>query len=142
MSSAPKPAIVLSIAPRWVDLILSGRKTVELRRRGPRDIGVHRNIVIYATKPVCAIVAVGAISEVIKGSPDNLWDAIGPTSGCTKSEFFEYFGKVTAGTAMRLVEVRSIPAIGLSLLRSQLGWHPPVSWMSAGTDLIELVSRA
>jgi predicted transcriptional regulator len=133
--------IVLSIAPCWIDLILSGRKTVELRRRGPKNSDGHRNIIIYATKPLCAIVAVGAVTEIIKGPPESLWHEIGSSTGCTKQEFFDYFDGARTGSAMRLAGVRSIPSTSLSLLRNRLGWHPPVSWMNAGVDLIELVSR-
>jgi predicted transcriptional regulator len=138
---APASTIVLSIAPRWVDLILSGQKTVELRRRGPKNVDGHRNIIIYATKPVCAIVAVGAVTGIIEGPPERLWREIGSSSGCTKKQFFDYFDGATSGAAMRLADVKSVPSISLSLLRRQLRWHPPVSWMNAGGDLIALVSR-
>lgn len=33
--------IIISIRPKWVDLILSGKKTLEVRKSYPREINIH-----------------------------------------------------------------------------------------------------
>ena len=53
---------IISLKPRYVELILSGKKTVELRNRVVRmDPGTV--IWIYATRPVGGIVALAELSR-------------------------------------------------------------------------------
>ncbi len=55
--------LFLSIHPRYVEAILDGRKTVELRKRMPRaEIGTQ--LVIYASMPKCAVVASAVIDRI------------------------------------------------------------------------------
>jgi predicted transcriptional regulator len=133
-----RSTIVMSIAPKWVEMIKSGQKKFELRRRAPKEIG-RCDLLIYATKPISAVVAVGKIVSVLRGRPNTLWCDIGQFSGCTEEEFFKYFDGVVNGAAMQLSEIRSIPPISVTTLRTKLRWHPPVSWMRASADLIKLV---
>jgi predicted transcriptional regulator len=117
---------------------MAGRKTFELRKRAPPNPSA---LIVYATSPISAIVAVGDVDRILRGSPESLWRRIGLSSGCTRKEFFDYFSGTEVGAAMQLTRMVSISPLPLVWLREQLEWHPPVSWMKASEQLIELVEK-
>jgi predicted transcriptional regulator len=136
--------IAVSVAPRWVDMILSGRKTVELRRRGPGPECTGSRMLIYATRPRSALVATCTIAEVSVESPEHLWVETGRESGCTRDEFFAYFAYASRGTALRLEDIASIKGIPLYDLIHRFGWRPPVSWcwIARGSKLLNVVEKS
>ncbi|WP_457280911.1 ASCH domain-containing protein [Polaromonas sp. P5_D5] len=89
-------AVLLSIKPKYADLILAGSKRVELRRSWPsNDIGV---MVLYASSPVQRLVGIAYVDRIEETDPNGLWklaDDYG--GGVTREELDEYFaGKKTA----------------------------------------------
>jgi predicted transcriptional regulator len=89
-------AVLLSIKPKYVDLILAGTKRVELRRSWPsNDIGV---MVLYSSAPVQRLVGMAYIDQIKECNFDALWalaDANG--GGVTHDELKAYVkGKKTA----------------------------------------------
>ncbi|MGH7945971.1 MAG: ASCH domain-containing protein [Opitutaceae bacterium] len=89
-------AVLLSILPRYADLILAGTKRVELRRSWPsNDIGV---MVLYSSSPVRRLVGVAYVDRVNETDVAGLWRlACDYGGGLTHEEFVEYFeGKKTA----------------------------------------------
>jgi predicted transcriptional regulator len=98
-------AILISIKPRYADLILEGSKRVELRRTIPAQrVGI---IAIYSSSPVQSIVALAKVKETIEASPTKLW-AISKENGggLTKAELLEYFNLKKTGYALILENVR------------------------------------
>lgn len=100
-------AILLSIKPKYADLILSGRKRVEFRRTWAADqVGL---IVIYASSPVQRIVATVEVSEVVCASLTKLWSyCTSHGGGLTRRELIEYFDGKAKGYAALLGEVRKL----------------------------------
>ncbi|RYZ82938.1 MAG: ASCH domain-containing protein, partial [Proteobacteria bacterium] len=89
-------AVLLSIKPKYADLILSGSKRVELRRSWPsNDIGV---MVLYSSAPVQRLVGVAYVDRLEERAIDGLWDLANDLGGgVTREELNEYFaGKSTA----------------------------------------------
>ena len=87
--SEVKPSLMLSIHPRFAELILEGRKRVEIRTRfSPRWAG-HR-VSIYATSPVRSLVGEADITRVRSGSPSSIWGEYGTTIGCEQDKFDAY----------------------------------------------------
>jgi predicted transcriptional regulator len=89
-------AVLLSIKPRYADLILAGTKRVELRRNWPsNDIAV---MVLYSSSPVQRLVGVAYVDGVREASVARLWQlACEYGGGVTYDELVEYFaGKETA----------------------------------------------
>ncbi len=89
-------AVLLSIKPKYVDLILAGTKRVELRRSWPsNDIGV---MVLYSSAPVQKLVGVAFVDRIEECDFERLWplaDANG--GGVTYDELKAYVaGKKTA----------------------------------------------
>lgn len=98
-------AILLSVKPKFANLIVEGSKLVELRRTIPAQ--VVGTIAIYSSSPVQAIVALADVKETIEASPSKLW-AIAKDNGggLTKSELIAYFESKKTGFALMLENVR------------------------------------
>lgn len=98
-------AILLSIKPRFANLILAGTKLAEFRRAAPSQ---HvSTIVIYSSAPVQSIVALVDVSETIEGTPSALWAiARDNGGGLTRSELRAYFVGKEKGYAFLLSNLR------------------------------------
>lgn len=72
-------AILLSIKPKYVEMIFSGTKRVELRRNWPikEEIAV---MVVYSSAPVQKLVGVVFIGQIEECDFDRLW-ALADTNG-------------------------------------------------------------
>ncbi|WP_051495520.1 MULTISPECIES: ASCH domain-containing protein [unclassified Methylibium] len=101
--------MLLSIKPKYADLILSGTKTVELRRSWPsNDVGV---MVIYSSAPIQRLTGIALITEIRECTPDALWDvAQAHGGGVTEDELKEYIGKkaLAYGVMLGRVEVAEV----------------------------------
>lgn len=116
---------IISIRPKFVQEILSGVKTIELRRRIP-PIDVGTNLWIYATLPIGAVVAVAVATRIFRGSPDELWSSHGHKAGIAKIDFDSYFQGTSTGIGIELSFVRKICPVSIKHLRSmRKGFHPP-----------------
>ena len=93
--------ILLSIKPRYVKEILSGRKLVEYRKRIPREDGV-RQVLIYASYPVKKVVAEFTVGEYITDTLERLWEQTNEIGGITKECFNDYFDGKDVGCAYRI----------------------------------------
>lgn len=99
-------AVLISIKPKYADLIISGSKRVELRRSWPpTDTGP---MVLYSSSPIQKLVGIAHVASVEERDIDGLWkiaDANG--SGVTLEELQSYMhGKRTGyGLMIGRVEV-------------------------------------
>lgn len=99
-------AVLISIKPKYTDLIVAGSKTVELRRSWPPN-DVHA-MVIYSSAPVQKLVAIAYIDHIEEKDVKGLWDlAQRHGGGVTEKELKEYIsGKKTAfGLMIKSVDV-------------------------------------
>ncbi|MGK5048867.1 ASCH domain-containing protein [Janthinobacterium sp. GB4P2] len=98
-------SILISIKPRYADLILAGSKRVELRRAAPTQ--AIKAMAIYSSSPIQAIVALVEIVEVIEASASRLWEiARDNGGGLTRSELRDYYSGKKTGFAFMLGKVR------------------------------------
>lgn len=111
---------MISIRPAFVDSILAGTKTIELRRRF-LDLPTGSTLWIYSTLPVGAIVAVANLSEIDHDSPRELWRKYHREVGILESHFDTYFDECQLGVALRLTDVRDIPPLKLETIREIRG---------------------
>lgn len=115
----------LSIHPRYVDAILAGEKSIELRRRKPRIS--EGPALIYATSPRMELVATAWMSSVTQEPLGPLWQTAKDSAFVSRSEFHEYFSGLELGTALHLCRVEPFAsAITLERLRKLWrGFQPP-----------------
>lgn len=115
----------LSIHPKYVDAILTGQKSIELRRRKPRIS--EGPALIYATSPRMELVASTWISSVTHASLDSLWKIARESAAVSRSDFLAYFDGLIKGTGLHLEQVQCFgKPIALSRLREIWhGFQPP-----------------
>jgi predicted transcriptional regulator len=116
---------IISIRPNFADAILSGTKTVELRRRIP-PIDVGTRLWIYATRPTAAIVGSAIVGAIIRDTPDALWKKVSKYAAIERDEFDGYFDGSDVGIGITLCTVKPVTHIGIERLRKwRSGFHPP-----------------
>lgn len=94
-------AVLLSVKPKYANLILGGTKRVEFRRSwAVEDVS---EIVIYASSPIQKIVALVEIDDVVVASPSALWQTCKERGGgLTRRELRAYFSGKPKGVAVLL----------------------------------------
>lgn len=116
---------IISIRPTFAEAILSGRKTVELRRRIP-PIEVGARLWIYATRPTASIVGVAIIDTIFRGTPEAVWETYSDRTAINRSDFDRYFEGAREAIGIRLSKVKRTEPIGIGQLRAwKEGFHPP-----------------
>lgn len=117
--------ILISIQPQYVEQLLSGAKTVELRRRAVRILPGTR-VWIYSTKPHGVVEAVGIVASTHEYTPSKIWRDFGPRAGVSRPEFDHYFRGVDKGCVIVFRQiVRLERSLSLTTLRSALGRFLP-----------------
>jgi predicted transcriptional regulator/DNA-binding XRE family transcriptional regulator len=137
-SFKPKRDVLLSIKPQYSSKIISGLKTVELRRRFPTSAPAGTIAYIYSTSPIMAMVGVAEIKEVIKTSTSEIWDKFHDVAYIEKNDFDKYFNGVEEGCVIKFgsAEAFSNP-LSLSELRDRFNFEPPQSFLYAKLNLRE-----
>lgn len=98
-------SVLLSIKPEFVELIFTGSKRYEFRRK----IFANRNIkrvVVYATSPVGKVVGEFEITAIIESEISELWERTKHFSGIQKVRFDKYFSDLTKGYALEIGKVK------------------------------------
>ncbi|MFQ2234845.1 ASCH domain-containing protein [Aeromonas dhakensis] len=81
--------VLMSINPQYADLILSGKKKIELRRaRFNKKVD---RVVIYATSPISKVIGECEVEEVVYDHPAGIWEEFGAVSGVSKEFFDRYY---------------------------------------------------
>lgn len=121
--------LLISIRPRFADLILGGSKTVELRRIRPA-VDEGDRVLLYASSPVRELIGSCTVAGVDVGSADELWKSHGDHSGVSRSEFDHYFEGAVRAVGISLREPRRVrrPRTLAELRRRLPGFSPPQSF--------------
>ncbi|MNF89757.1 hypothetical protein D3C84_722950 [compost metagenome] len=120
--------IILSIKPYFVEAILDGKKTIELRKRVGKLFIENNTVYIYSTSPVKAIVAEAKISHIDRICPSEIRNDILISAHVSKVYFDDYFKKSTQAYLIHLKDIRRLKhPINIDILR-QLGVTPPQSF--------------
>jgi predicted transcriptional regulator len=118
--------ILISVKPQYLGLMVSGDKTVELRRR-VLHVPAGTRVWIYATVPSGWVGAVGEVSHVHENTPRQIWNRFRDHAGVSKQAFFSYFNGSDRACAVVFHRIRPLSkAIHLEELRQSLGsFRPP-----------------
>ena len=121
-------ALLLSIRPRYAQAILSGTKSAEIRRQRPT---VHPGtpVIIYATKPVGALVGTARIANIAEGTPADIWEQHQNCTGVSKAEYDTYLSGAETAYLLFLCQVQRLePLLTLEQIRSAATFQPPQSY--------------
>jgi predicted transcriptional regulator len=129
----PGSAILLSIKPRFVEMIFDGSKSVELRRVKPKYIGKGSLVLIYSSSPVKSIVGVFSVDFVVQDCVDRLWEMVKNKSGLTFREYNRYFDGAKIGSGIFINERWKLPnPVSLDSMREKDdSFNPPQNFMYA-----------
>lgn len=134
-----RSAILLSMKPRFAELVLSGVKTVEFRRTwAAKPVGLA---VIYSSSPVQRIVGIVGIKGTFVASPSKIWTKCLPLGpGLQRKELMDYFiGKDEAyGVFLGKVILPSKPVSPNLLFK---GFRPPQSYRYLSTTELRRVGK-
>ena len=91
--------VVLAIKRHNAELILSGTKTYEFRKRAFKRDDIDR---VYLCVSGGAIVGSFEIEFTLLGSPQAIWNACHEYGGVSREDFFEYFGSSNHAVAYKV----------------------------------------
>lgn len=139
-SVASSRTLLVSIHGKYAELIMTGVKRVELRRRFDLDAAGSR-MFIYATLPTAAVVGHARIERVDRLAVRDIWSRHGSSASISVDEFERYFDGVENGCAVLLSEPKRFATpIPLDQMRRMHGLTPPQSYIflrDNHRDLIE-----
>ncbi len=93
--------VLLSVKPRFAELIFSGEKRFEYRKAGFGRAVIDK-VIVYASSPIKSIVGEFQIAEVMSGTPESIWERTSGDAGIDRECFFEYFSGRTRACAIRI----------------------------------------
>lgn len=96
--------VLLSVKPKYAELIKSGLKKYEFRRKFSKKTSGSK-IFIYSTSPVKKIIGAFEASTIYEDLPLNIWNLFGEQSGLSEEEFFQYFKDCRTAFA---IEIRNL----------------------------------
>lgn len=81
---------IISLKPKYLDLMISGEKTIELRRRPIKRMGENSRVWVYGTLPVGAIKALGIVKSVLNLPAEAAWKKHKAQIAISEDEYFAY----------------------------------------------------
>ena len=121
--------IIMSVRPEHAFDIMSGRKTVELRRRFPDTVPTGSLMLVYASSPEQRLIGAVVIEGVKRMTPAGLWRSFRRTACVERALFEDYFSGVREGFGVLLGAcVRFDEPIPMSELKERFRFSPPQSY--------------
>jgi predicted transcriptional regulator len=126
---AETTALFLSLRPRFAEMLLDGRKTVELRRVRP-TAEAGSVVLLYASSPDRALVGRAEIEEIEVDGLRAIWKRHGKATGLNREEYDAYFDGVDQAVAITLRGISRLaqPRPLDDLRRRLVGFRPPQSY--------------
>ncbi len=117
---------LISIKPKYVNMILSGDKSIEIRNR-PVKLQQGTRLWIYSTLPRGCVEAVAVVHSIEFDAPSMIWKHYSDRIGVSRSTFLTYVNGAKQVSAIFLKGAsRLLPSLTLSDLRSEIeGFNPP-----------------
>lgn len=138
----PKKSALLSIKPRFANLLLSGEKKIELRKRAP-CVEPGGLLVLYASSPTCAVVGALQVKEVVRTNPEALWEEYRQSTAVSPEEYWSYYGDSDVAEGVLVAQAIAFEqALSLHEIRSAWpGFMPPQSFRYIETRIDETKMR-
>lgn len=117
--------VILSIKPVFADAILAGEKKVEFRRTLFKK-NVEK-VFIYCTSPVKKITGYFTINDIVKDSPQKLWEQFGEIGFINEIDFFKYFENRKTGFSICIDSINEFP-MSIDPFKKLENFVPPQSF--------------
>ena len=134
--------LLLSLKPRFAELVFMGKKTVELRRRIASTM-TGREVFIYVSSPVRMIRGGFRVAEVWSSDPESVWSEVASRAGVAKAEYDAYYEGCGTAHALALSDVwaHEAPVEIAGVRRALPGFRPPQSWRYVREPELEWLRR-
>lgn len=118
-------ALFLSLRPKYAEMIISGIKTVELRRIRPKA-PPGTLVIVYASSPMKRVLGTCIVEAIGTATPEEIWKLHGASTGIDWSAVADYFRGKSEGVAITVRNPeRFITPIPLDKIRKCLGDSAP-----------------
>ncbi len=97
--------VLLSIKPKYAELILTGEKKYEFRRAIFKKTSVKK-VVIYASSPISKVIGEFEIDDILSLKLTDLWRHTMEHSGIDKDFYDSYFSGKDIGHAIKVKSVK------------------------------------
>lgn len=124
-----RPPLLLSLKPRYADLVFDDLKKVEFRRRIATNMK-GRDVFIYVSSPARHLRGGFHVANVHSGAPDEIWEKVSELGSVDKRDFDSYFEGRSVAYALEISDVwKCENPIKLDDLRSRFqNFVVPQSW--------------
>lgn len=99
-----KRPIVLSLKPQFAQLVFLGLKRAELRRRVSANVA-NRDVFVYVSSPVMELRGGFRVGEILRGSPEIIWEAVSEIAGVSRAVFDDYYRGQEVAFALEIRDV-------------------------------------
>ena len=93
--------VLLSIKPKYADLIFLGKKHYEFRKVIFRVRSIEK-VVVYASNPISKVIGEFKIEDIISSEISDLWEQTMEYAGVDKDFYDEYFSGRDIGHAIKV----------------------------------------
>jgi predicted transcriptional regulator len=132
-----RSVVLLSVKPKYAHAILSGAKTIELRRVRP-SVDVPFQVLLYASSPQMAIVGTVRVNAISEWTPATLWRAHSADAGIDADAYRDYFDGAPRAFALHLSLPTPVVPIGLDQIRRAVpGFVVPQSYRYLSPSVVE-----
>jgi predicted transcriptional regulator len=132
--------VIFSIKPKYAEEIMTGRKTVELRRRFSNVAVIGARAFIYSSSPVKEMIGYATISDVRCLPIDKIWEIYGQEARISRVDFDHYFEGVNEGYVIALQAPQRLrESISMRSLQERFGFRAPQSYRYAGAEYHSLI---
>jgi len=122
---AQNEVLFLSLRPQFAEMIISGSKTVELRRIRPRALP-GTLVLIYASSPTMKLIGTCVVKEIVTGTPREIWKLHGGATGLKLRGIADYLQGTERGVAISVGSpIRFDQPLPLEKIRSIIGESAP-----------------
>lgn len=127
--------ILISVQKRYFESIVSGKKSVELRRRAPK-ISHGSRIWLYCKSPIATVAAVCKLQHIETLPIEEIWEHHKHSLAISKPEFDDYLHGRESATALVIRDVQLLRnPVHLDAIRSiKINFQPPQFFMHLRDD--------
>lgn len=134
---------LMSIKPEYANKIMSGEKSVELRRFFPEDVAAGSILVVYSSSPEKAIIGYVRIKKVLKLPIMDIWKNYGDSACIDYRKFRSYFSGKKEGYVLSLAQPEKFDrSIERSKIQEKHSFSPPQSYKYLTKELYDLINES
>ncbi len=108
--------LIISVKPKYAKKILSGNKTIELRKCSPQRVSENNYVVLYVTNPIMEIWGIYKIKNILSDEVDLFWNKYNKNLGVSKNEYYSYYINSKKAFGIELEEVKKLDEYSIKLI--------------------------